>query len=73
MLTSNADGICINGRVNVDKLCEKVGQSEGASYGKELQRLIGRKEMKVSELHQLLKNFELAEFDLEEEMVRHFF
>jgi hypothetical protein len=69
----NMEGVCVNGKVNVEKLCEKVAQSEGASSAKELQRLLGKKEMKVAELHQVLRNFELTEFDLEEEMARHFF
>jgi hypothetical protein len=59
------EGVCVNGKINVEKLCERVGQSEGGSSAKELQRLLGRKEMKVSELHQVLKSFELTEFDIE--------
>lgn len=51
------DGICNNGKINVEKLCEKVAQSEGANSAKELQRLLGKKEMKIGELHQVLKNF----------------
>lgn len=73
LASPNMEGVCINGKVNVEKLCEKVAQSEGANSAKELQRLLGRKEMKVSELHQVLKSFELTEFDIEEEMVKHFF
>lgn len=69
----NMEGVCVNGKVNVERLCEKVAQSEGANSAKELQRLLGKKEMKVTELHQVLRSFELAEFDLEEELARHFF
>lgn len=29
--------------------------------------------MKIAELHQLLKNFELTSFNIEEEMVKYFF
>jgi len=47
----------VNGKVNIEKLCEKIGQSEGVTYAKELQKIIGKKEMKIAELHQLLKNF----------------
>ena len=37
-------------------------------------RLLGnRKEMKITEIHQLLKNFELDSFDIEEELVNYFF
>lgn len=54
------EGVCSNGRVNVEKLCEKVAMSEGVNSAKELQRLLGKKEMKVGELHQVLKNFELT-------------
>lgn len=56
----NMEGVCSNGRVNVERLCEKVATSEGTNSAKELQRLLNKKEMKVGELHQLLKSFELA-------------
>ena len=29
--------------------------------------------MKIGELHQLMKNFELTTFDIEEEMIKYFF
>ena len=58
------DGVCLNGKINIEKLCEKVAVSEGVNSAKELQRLLGKKEMKVAELHQVLKNFELTEFDV---------
>ena len=37
-------------------------------------RVLGnRKEVKVGELHQLMKGFSLTSFDIEAEMMKHFF
>jgi hypothetical protein len=70
----NFEGVCTNGKINLEKFCDKIALTEGQYNIKELMRILGnRKEMKVGELHQLLKGFELTDFDLEEEIVKYFF
>lgn len=60
------DGVCNNGKVNVDKLCEKITANDQKYSNKDLFKVLGgKKEMKVTDLHQLLKNYQLTEFDLQ--------
>lgn len=61
------DGVCTNGKVNVDKLCEKITANDTRCSYKDLYKVLGgKKEMKVADMHQLLKNYQLTEFDLQE-------
>ena len=49
-----------NGRINIEKLCEKVTAGEEKYCPKELMRVLGgRREMKVGELQQLLRAYQL--------------
>ena len=54
------EGVYNNGKVNVEKLCEKATQNNGTYSAKELAKLFGgKKEVKISEVQQLLKSFQL--------------
>ena len=58
----------------MEKLLDKMDVSQTHHSTKELIRVLGnRKEVKVSELHQLMKGYDLTSFDLEEEIMHHFF
>jgi hypothetical protein len=60
------DGVSNNGKVNVDKLCEKITANDPKYSHKDLFKVLGgKKEMKITDLHQLLKNYQLTEFDLQ--------
>lgn len=68
------EGVCVNGKVNVEKLCERMEVSESHHSTRELMRVLGnRKEVKIAELHQMMRGFNLTSFDIEAEMMRHFF
>lgn len=59
------EGVTNNGKVNIEKLCEKVTANEPHANPKDLLKVLGgKKEMKVSELQQILKSYQLNEFDL---------
>ena len=59
------DGVCNNGKINIDKLCEKITVNDPKYHSKDLFKVLGgKKEMKVTDFHQLLKNYQLTEFDL---------
>jgi hypothetical protein len=55
------DGVCTNGKLNVDKLCEKITTNDSKYSSKDLFKVLGgKKEMKLTDLHQLLKNYQLT-------------
>ena len=68
------DGVCANGKVNVEKLCEKITAQDSKHAYKDLYKVLGnKKEIKVTDLHQLLKNYQLTDFDLQEEITHFLF